>query len=241
MKNNASIICFKNIFLNIRKNIKEDNISECAAEAAFFTIISLIPFFTLFINLIKLTNIQKETIYLVFKNFIPLSLQNDIFKLIEESYFKSIKFISFSILILFWGIGKGFYVLSKGIKKIYKIDIQSNILLRIGGSIYTVLLIVLIIVLLFFTILGRNIYIFLMNMIPHISKCIFIIYKCRILFFILLLIIAFYLLYKMILNKKSNEFSHIYGAIFSAVLWQITIYIISIYIKISKRIYQYLW
>lgn len=232
------------ILKNIRKifqKVNEDNISEYAAETAYFTFLSFIPFTLFFLTLIKFTNIEKETIYFVLNELIPTSVNSTILNIIEEIYSKSVETISFSVIVAIWAAGKGFFSLCKGLRNIYKINTRSNFLLRIIGSIYTVILIIAIIIFLFLIVLGKKVYIFLMTSFPDISKIIYFLYKSRIVFSILLMIVIFSLLYKMIANKNNNSFFHIYGAIFAAIAWQIISYFISIYIEISKRIYKYVW
>lgn len=224
----------KKILYNIKRKNNEDNISEYAAEAAYFTIISFIPFLFFFIFLIKLTSIEKENVYFLFRNIIPDNLQDTIFNIIEETYSKSLKFLSLSSIFIFWSAGKGFFSLSKGLKKIYRVDIKSNFFLRVLGSIYTLILIFCMIILLFIMILGKNLYIFFMNKYPKIFKYIMLIYKLRTFWIILLLTIFFYFLYKTVPNEKSNNFSYFKGAVFSAIMWQISIYGISVYVNFKK-------
>ena len=231
------------IIKNVRKifqKINEDNISEYAAETAYFTILSFIPFTLFFFTLIRFTNIEKDTIYVVLKEFIPSSVNDTILSIIEEIYSKSLRTISFSIVVAIWAAGKGFFSLCKGLRNIYKVDTKSNFLLRIIGSIYTLILIVAIIIFLFLIVLGKKLYVFIMTKFQEISRIIYFLYKSRIIFSILLMIGIFSLLYKIIANKQEECF-HIYGAIFSSIAWQITSYFISIYIEVSKRIYKYVW
>lgn len=213
--------------------INGDNVSEYAAEAAFFTILSFIPFTLFFLTLIKFTNIDKETIYLVLKEFVPSNVNNTVLNIIEEIYSKSANAISFSLVVAIWSAGKGFFSLCKGLRNIYRIDTKSNFFLRIIGSIYTLILVIAIIIFLFLIVLGKKLYIFIMIRFQEISSIIYLLYKLRIIFFILIMTLIFYLLYKIVGNKKEKDFSHIYGAILCSISWQIISYFISVYVEIS--------
>lgn len=213
--------------------INGDNVSEYAAEAAFFTILSFIPFTLFFLTLIKFTNIDKETIYLVLKEFVPSNVNNTVLNIIEEIYSKSVNVISFSLVVAIWSAGKGFFSLCKGLRNIYRIDTKSNFFLRIIGSIYTLILIIAIIIFLFLIVLGKKLYIFIMIRFQEISGIIYLLYKLRIIFLILIMTLIFYLLYKIVGNKKEKNFSHIYGAILCSISWQIISYFISVYVEIS--------
>ena len=214
--------------------IKEDNISEYAAEAAFFTILSFIPFTLFFLTLIKFTNIDKDTIYLVLKEFIPTNVNNAVLNIIEEIYSKSVNAISFTLLVAIWSAGKGIFSLCKGIRNVYKVEVKSNFFLRIIGSIYTLILIIAIILFLFLIVLGKKLYIFIMMRFHEISNFVYFLYSLRSTFFILIMTGIFFILYKVIGNKKERDFSHIYGAVGCSVSWQIISYLISIYVEISK-------
>ena len=63
-------------FHKILKRFNDDRISEFAAEAAYFTILSFIPFTMLFVTLIKFTEISEENIFLLIKEFIPSNMYN---------------------------------------------------------------------------------------------------------------------------------------------------------------------
>lgn len=232
------MVNFKKYINNIIKfflKIRDDNISEYAAEAAYFTVISFIPFTVFFIMLIKFTNIEKEMIFIVLNEILPSNINNIILNIIEEIYSKSAVTLSFSVIIIIWAAGKGFFSLSKGIRNIYKINIKNNFILRITGSLYTLILILVIIFFLILLILGKSIYIWIMKKHYEISFAISFIYRFRIFFLIFFMTIIFYFLYRFISNKNEKCFSHIYGAIFSAVTWQILSYFISIYMEFSNN------
>ena len=143
--------------------------------------------------------------------------------------------IQFSLLIIIWSSGKGFFSLSKGIKSIYNIDIKNNFMLRIAGSIYTFLLEISIILFLILLVLGKTIYVAIMKKYNQISFMISIIYRFRMILLIFCMTIIFYFLYKIITIKNKRKTSHIYGAIFCACVWQILSYGLSIYMKYSNK------
>lgn len=226
---------YKSKVKKIILKLKEDNISEYAAEAAYFTIMSFIPFALFFITLIKFANINKNTIFVILNEIIPSNISNILLNIIEEIYFKSTETLSFSLIIIIWAAGKGFFSLSKGIKNIYKIDIKNNFLLRITGSIYTLILVITIIVFLILLVLGKSIYIWIMKKYYQISFIISFIYKFRSVLFTFVMTTVFYFLYKLISRNDEKNLSHSYGAIFSAISWQILSYFISVYVNVSNN------
>ena len=103
----------------IFNKLEEDNVSEYAAECAYFTILSFIPFIIFFLTLIQFTNIDKESIYFWIREVTPTAMQNMILGVIEEIYSKSIGTISIAAIFALWSASKGFFYLSKGLRKIY--------------------------------------------------------------------------------------------------------------------------
>ena len=80
------------------KKIKEHEIGDFAAQSAFFTILSIIPFAIIFISLIQYINIDKSTLIYYAKEIIPESFTDFALNLIEEVYSKTFTTISISIL-----------------------------------------------------------------------------------------------------------------------------------------------
>lgn len=219
---------------NIFDKLNSDNVSEYAAQAAYFTILSFIPFTLFFLSLIKFTNIEKDTIYMVLKDIVPSSVHSTIQNIIEEIYSKSVELLSLTLIIAIWSAGKGFFSLCKGLRNIYKVDKQkSNLWLRIEGSVYTVILIFSIIIFLFLIVLGKKMYIYIMSKHQEFSNVFFIVFKLRNILSIFLMFVIFLLLYKYVPKHKIKISNHIYGAIFSSISWHIISYFFSIYMSIS--------
>ena len=86
------------IFNKFFKRIEEDHINEYAAECAFFTILSFVPFIMFFISLIQFTNIDRETIYFWIKEIIPSTMYGMIAGIIDEVYSKSVGTISIAVI-----------------------------------------------------------------------------------------------------------------------------------------------
>ena len=214
-------------------SLKNDNVSEYAAEAAYFSIISFIPFLIFLIELIKLSKIDKSTIYIILNEIFPFYISDIVFNLIEEIYNISIMPISFSIFIIIWSSGKGFYSLSKGIKKIYKVNIKNTFILRVKGTLYVIILTIFILLFLLLIVLGKSLYILCMQRYYQISFFIFVLYKLKNVFLILFMTIFVNYLYKFISYKKENI--HLIGAFFSAMFWHIISYSITIYLNITNN------
>lgn len=217
------------------EKLQDDHISEYAAECAYFTILSFIPFLIFFLTLIQFTTVDKESIYYWVRQVIPVSMEDNIIGIVDEVYSKSFSTISISVLVALWSASKGFYYLSKGLRQIYgtkksKIDI----IVRIEGILYTVIFIISIIIFLLVMLLGERIHNIFDNKIEALSIVTSYILKIRTFLLIIPMFIVFLLIYKFIPRHKLPISSQIWGAAFSAVGWYIVSWFFSLYINLFQ-------
>lgn len=223
------------IFNKFFKRIEEDHINEYAAECAFFTILSFVPFIMFFISLIQFTNIDRETIYFWIKEIIPSTMYGMIAGIIDEVYSKSVGTISIAVIFALWSASRGFYYLSKGLRKIYKSPKQKiSFVIRIEGIIYTLVFIISIIAFLILMVFGNRIHMILSQKFHSIGIITSSILKIR--SFILILGIFFILLciYRFIPKNNLKIKDQIYGAIFSSITCFLASWFFSIYVDLFQ-------
>lgn len=220
---------------NFLKKLQDDHISEYAAECAYFTILSFIPFIIIFITLIQFTSIDKDMIFFIIKEIIPTTMHDMILGIIDEVYSKSVATISVALVIALWSASKGFFSLSKGLRKIYNVkDEKTDIIVRLEGMIYTIIFIISIILFLFIMIFGNRINILAVNKFEKLSILTSFILKIRIFALVFAMFIVFLMIYKFIPKHKRKLKTQVYGAIFSSVAWYITSWFFSIYVDIFE-------
>ena len=221
-------------FYRIKKGmekLQEDHISEYAAECAYFTILSFIPFIIFFLTLIQYTNIDKEIIFVVIREVIPSSMNEIILGVIDEMYLKPIGTISLAAITILWSSGKGFFSLCKGLRKIYGTDDdKSKLFLRLEGTIYTFLFIILIILFLFLLIFGNLIHNALISKFYTINGITSFIFKIKGLFLILIMFLVFLIIYRFVPRHKMKMNTQILGALFSSIAWNLISWCFSYYI-----------
>lgn len=212
---------------------KEDYVSEYTAECAYYTILSFIPFIIFFITLIQYTNVDKETIFFIIKEMIPTTMHDMILGIINEVYSKSLGTMSVAALVALWSSGKGFFSLCKGLRKIYRVEMQNtNAIMRIEGTVYSLIFIIAIIMFLLILVLGNRINNIVIQKFEAFSIVTTFILKIRVFILIILTFILFLFIYKFIPKHKLNFKTQIYGAAFVAVTWYIISWVFSIYINI---------
>lgn len=221
-----------NFFL---ENIKKNNISEFAAQGAYYIILSFIPFIILLLTLIQYLGIDKENLYLIIKTIIPNSMNETILGIIQEVYSKSIGTISISIIFVLWASGKGFYSLCKGMLEIYDVrEKPTYIILKIKSSIYTLGLIILIILALVLMVFGKSLVTFLKIRFNYAINIFNFILKFSDIIVTIGLFIFLLLVYKFIPQNKNKLKKQIPGAVIASIGWAIISKIFSVYLTLFK-------
>lgn len=216
------------------EKMQDDHIGEYAAECAYFTILSFIPFIILFLTLIQFTSVDKENIYYWVGQIVPASMNDSIIGIIDEVYSKSIGTISISALFALWSSSKGFYYLSKGLRHIYGTKkTKTNIIVRIEGILYDFIFIISIIAFLLVMLLGKRIH-NTFNNIEFLSVAISYILRIRGFLLIIPMFIVFLFIYKFIPKHKLPILSQATGAAFSAIAWYVVSWFFSIYINLFE-------
>lgn len=215
------------------EKMQDDHISEYAAECAYFTIFSFIPFIIFFLTLIQFTSVDKENIYYWVGQIVPASMNKTIVNIIEEVYSKSFGTISISVLLALWSSSQGFYYLSKGLRHIYGTQkTKTNIIVRVEGILYTLIFIISIIAFLLIMLLGERIRNMFDNKIEALSMIISYILKIRGFLLIIPMFVVFLFIYKFVPKHKLPIKYQILGSAFSSISWYVVSWFFSIYINL---------
>ena len=220
---------FDKIYYKLRK----DHISEYAAECAYYTILSFIPFIILLLTLIQYTNIDQETLFFSVREVFPTAMQDMILGIIQEVYSKSVGTISIAAIVVLWSAGKGFYALCKGLRTIYETEEQKpNFIMRIEGTFYTLVFIIAIILFLVIIVFGNRINNLISQKFVSIGLIISFILKIRIFIFLLAMFFLFLMIYSFVPKHRLSIKKQILGAVFASVAWYIISWLFSIYVDL---------
>ena len=207
---------FFKAILSIFNKIKQDKIFVYSSHAAFYILISAIPFITLFISLIKLfSQVSEYEIIRVFLSFLPEASLSVAKRILEEVLFKtSARFLSFSAISLFWTASRGISALRRGLRFIYGIKnptFLKDFLTSIALMFFAIIVIVsLLILAIFSAIISSEFVMFLIG------------------FFALTVI--FTLVYFLFSDRKIPLLSNLPGGILASFSWIVFIRIFSFYI-----------
>ena len=213
-------------------NLSEKHMSAYAAQAAYFIILSFIPFMLLLMTSIKYTPLTREEVINVVMQVFPENFEGFIRGIVGEVYAKSLGVVPISALIALWSAGKGIQALTNGFNTIYQVQETRNfIVTRIRSVIYTLIFVIAIVLTLILQVFGNSLQRELSNRFPFLDRLVTTIISMRLLISLGLLSLVFLMLYKFIPNRKATFRSQLPGAVLSAVCWSTFSFLFSIYIE----------
>ena len=234
------IIKIYNRIMGFFDRLNKHNVGAFASQAAFFIMLSVFPFISLLLNLVKYTPITKDFIFDNINTFIPEVLHPLTNAIVEELYANtSGTAISLTVILALWSAGKGVLSIIYGLDSVYEIDEKRNyFVVRVISAFYTLLFIVAIIVCLGLMVFGNTIYDMIKEPFPFIYDLLGIFISRKELLTFLVLILFFLIVYKVIPQKNYSMLALLPGACFSSIGWVGFSFFFSLYIKYSDN-YSY--
>lgn len=230
-------------FLPLSKQITHDKVSVFSAQAAFFIVISAVPFIMLVLSLLQyVMPLSQSQLSRLAIDFVPLPIRSYIVTVIDELYTQtSVPLISITALTTLWAASRSIYALSQGLNEVYKTaETRNYIQLRVSAVFYTLFLMVLLIFSLLLLVFGNKIQLLIEELLPFLADISAYIISIRTLLAIVLMTLCFALLYKVLPNAKTHFRFQLPGALFSSLGWMVFSLIYSIYIdNFSNFSYTY--
>ena len=201
-------------------NMGKKHMSAYAAQAAYFIILSFIPFMLLLMTSIKYTPLTREEVINVVMQVCPESFEGFIRGIVWEVYAKSLGVVPISALIALWSAGKGIQALTNGFNSIYQVQETRNFFVtRVRSVVYTLVFVIAIILTLILQVFGNSLQRELSSRFPVLDRLVTTIISMRVMISLFLLSLVFVMMYKFIPNRKATFRSQLPGAVLSAVCW----------------------
>lgn len=219
----------------ILKKINEDHLGAYASQAAYFIVLSALPFCIFLLTLLSYSPLSCEDLIDILQMLSP-KMANDIIRsiLIQVYEQSTIAITSFTIIFVLWSAGRGILSITKGINEIYHINETRNYVhLRLISAFYTLWLAVALIVTLGLLVFGNLIYRKIIEHLPFLHNIAAVVISMRMLIIFCLLTLFFIFIYKVLPNKKTKLLHVLPGAIGCSLGWMITSVIFSIYFSLS--------
>ena len=217
---------------------KRDNIGAFAAQAAFFIIMSAIPFLMVFTSLLQYTNISQEYVTGLLCRAMPKYIEPILQPILNEVYSRSVGIISITAIIALWAAGKALQYMTAGLNVLNGIDETRNwFVVRFWSVVYTVVFIFAIIIVLILMVFTEYIQGLLDQAFGVWGLLVAIVSVrplIRGLVVFAILTGLFVWLFTQLPNKKVKALSQIPGALLCALIW----YVFSIFLSIYVNFYN---
>lgn len=220
----------------------KDRVGIYTAQAPFFIILSIFPFFLLFLNIIGMTSITSQSIINLLNTYAPDTIKPLLIQIIEELYTHvSGTAISIAAIVAIWSASKGVLSVMFGLYEISKIHQNRNYFIsRFISMMYTILFVFSIIITMVLLVFGNSIFNFLISLLPFLKEISVLTLILRYLVSFLILSIFFIIIYKIANFKLTTIRKTLPGAMFSSLGWLVFSYVFSIYIdNFSNMSYMY--
>lgn len=218
---------------------KRDNIGAFAAQAAFFIILSAIPFLMVFTSLLQYTPISKDYVMTAIYDYMPNYIQPFFAIVLTEVYSRSVGVLSISAIVALWSAGKALQYLTAGLNVLYGIDETRNwFVVRFWSVVYTLVLIFAIMAVLVLMVFNRHVQKLVGSFFD--TKGIFMAIVSVRPFFRDLLVLGiltglFLCFFTILPNKKVKAMSQLPGALLCALIWYMFTAFLALYISIFNN------
>ena len=205
---------------------KRDNINAFAAQAAFFILLSSIPFLMVFSSLLQYTPVTEGMILQIVNETMPEYIAPFLVNIINEVYTKSFGIVSIAAIAAVWSAAKGVQYMANGLNVVNDIvETRNWFVLRFWAIIYTIVFVIAIVISLVLLVFGKSLEHLLVT---HIVSLIF---ERGSLIMILVLVILFVVIFTLIPNRKATFRSQLPGAVLCAIAWCVFSAGLSIYVN----------
>ena len=214
-------------------SMNKNHTTAYAAQAAYFLILSFIPFMLLLMTSVKYTPLTRDEVIQAVMQVCPENYDSFIRGIVNEVYEKSLGVVPVSAVIAMWSAGKGIQALTNGFNCIYQVEETRNYLMtRIRSVFYTLAFMLAIVLTLTLQVFGNSLQRELSRHLPFLDRLVSMIIGMRVVITLLTLCMVFLLLYKFIPNRKATFWSQFPGAVLSSLFWSGFSFCFSIYIDV---------
>lgn len=224
---------FIKIMTGFMNRMNQDHVSAFAAQAAFFILMSFVPFLMLLLPLVTYVSITKDMVVEMILQVMPDAgdFRSFLLSIIQEVYDKSTAVVPISAIFTLWSAGKGLQGLTNGVNAIYHVkETRNYVVTRIRSALYTLVFILAVIGSLILLVFGNSIQKLLTRYIPALARVTAYIIGMRTAVSLVVLALIFLMVYKFLPNRKTSFRSQVPGAVISAVAWSLFSLGFSIYL-----------
>ena len=216
--------------LGFMERMRKDHVSAYAAQAAYFLIMSFIPFVLFLTAIVQYTPLTYREVRQAIMSVVPENLQGLGLNIVAEVFSKSAAVLPLSALVALWSSGKGMQALINGLNTIYHVKETRNWLVnRIYSMFYMFLFVLALIASLLLLVMGNRIHVLISGYVPFLGNVIGRILGAKTFLVFVMLFFVFLVLYRYLPNRRASLKSQVPGAFLTAVAWSVFSYLFSLY------------
>ena len=216
--------------LGFMERMRKDHVSAYAAQAAYFLIMSFIPFVLFLTAIVQYTPLTYREVRQAIMSVVPENLQGFVLNIVAEVFSKSAAVLPLSALVALWSSGKGTQALINGLNTIYHVKETRNWLVnRIYSLFYMFLFVLALIASLLLLVMGNRIHVLISGYVPFLGNMIGRILGAKTFLVFVMLFFVFLVLYRYLPNRRASLKSQVPGAFLTAVAWSVFSYLFSLY------------
>ena len=216
--------------LGFMERMRKDHVSAYAAQAAYFLIMSFIPFVLFLTAIVQYTPLTYREVRQAIMSVVPENLQGFVLNIVAEVFSKSAAVLPLSALVALWSSGKGMQALINGLNTIYHVKETRNWLVnRIYSMFYMFLFVLALIASLLLLVMGNRIDVLISGYVPFLGNMIGRILGAKTFLVFVMLFFVFLVLYRYLPNRRASLKSQVPGAFLTAVAWSVFSYLFSLY------------
>lgn len=218
-----------NVFLIDTRRNRLDIYSACAA---FFVFISFIPFLICVLSAIPYLPISREELIALFLEIVPKEYSGFAENIMTSLYSKSIAVLSVSAVTMLWSAGKGLLGIIKGLNEIHNVkDSRNWLVMRLRGTVYTIILIVMVLLMIIVNIFGNEIINIIEGYLPDIRIRFHTVFSIKDWAMLVVLFLVTLYFYVVLPDKKIRIRDQIIGALASSGCWIMFTKLFSVYLS----------
>ena len=220
----------RHLALGFMERMRKDHVSAYAAQAAYFLIMSFIPFVLFLTAIVQYTPLTYREVRQAIMSVVPENLQGFVLNIVAEVFSKSAAVLPLSALVALWSSGKGMQALINGLNTIYHVKETRNWLVnRIYSMFYMFLFVLALIASLLLLVMGNRIHVLISGYVPFLGNVIGRILGAKTFLVFVMLFLVFLVLYRYLPNRRASLKSQVPGAFLTAVAWSVFSYLFSLY------------
>ncbi len=222
-------------FVIFAGNMRDDYISQYAAQASFFTVLSAVPFMMLVIWCLKYFIVIDVELFIsqiseVFPTQVTMYLSQIVYEVFYRS--QSMATLSFTIIAAIWASSRGVMAIYCGLNQINGyVKIYNWFAARLASVFYNVLFLLIIVATIIVLVFGNTTLALLGERYSSAYRILNFIIRMKTPIFFIMFVLAFAALYTFLPQRRLKFRGQLIGAAFTAVGWMLFSYIFSLYIE----------